>query len=158
MIQQQAQSATTESDKKAIAALYQQIMDGWNIGSGAAFAAPFAEDADFVAFDGTYMRGRQAIAEMHQYLFDQFLKGTRLIGKVRNIRFLSPTIALMHTVGGTVMAGQTDLEPERNSVQTLVAVKEGGEWRLAAFHNCRAQFMGRPEEAQKLTEELRQLL
>jgi uncharacterized protein (TIGR02246 family) len=155
MNQQQVQS-TTATDQ--IAALYQQLMDGWNEGSGEAFAAPFAEDADFIAFDGTYMRGRQAIADQHQYLFDHFVKGTRLIGKVRNIRFLSPTIALMHTVGGTVMAGQTDLEPERNSVQTMVAVQENGEWRLAAFHNCRAQFMGRPDEAQKLTEELRQLL
>ena len=81
-----------------------------------------------------------------------------LVGKVTRVRFLAPTVALMHAVGGTVMAGQTDLEPERNSVQTLVAVKAEGEWRLAAFQNTRAQYLGRPESALALTEELRRLL
>jgi uncharacterized protein (TIGR02246 family) len=64
----------------------------------------------------------------------------------------------MHAVGGTVMAGQSDLDPERNSIQTLVAVKRNGKWRLAAFQNTRAAYMGRPEESQKLTEELRAVL
>jgi hypothetical protein len=56
------------------------------------------------------------------------------------------------------MAGQTDLEPERNSVQTLVAVKRDTKWHLAAFQNTRATYIGRPEESRKLTEELRTLL
>ena len=133
-------------------------MDGWNSGDGNAFAAAFAEDADFVAFDGTQFKGRQQIASFHQQLFDLYLKGTRLVGKVRSVRFLTPNVAVMHAVGGTVMPGQSDLEPERISIQTLVATKRDGEWHLAAFHNSRAQYMGRPELAQALTEELRQLL
>ena len=42
----------------AVRALYQQLMDGWNQGSGEAFAAPFAEDGDLVAFDGTHFTSR----------------------------------------------------------------------------------------------------
>jgi uncharacterized protein (TIGR02246 family) len=91
-------------------------------------------------------------------LFDQFIKGTRLVGKVRSVRFLTPEVAIMHAVGGTVMQGQSDIEPERNSVQTIVATKQGSEWRIAAFQNSRAQYVGQPELAQELTEELRQLL
>jgi uncharacterized protein (TIGR02246 family) len=157
-------SQTTQStishatDEAAIRALYQQIIDGWNRGSGDAFAAPFAEDADFVAFDGSYFKGRQEIASFHQMLFDTFLKGTRLVGKVRSVRFLTPDVAVMHAVGGTVMQGQSGIEPERNSIQTLVVTKRDGDWYLAAFQNSRAQYMGRPELAQELTEELRQLL
>jgi uncharacterized protein (TIGR02246 family) len=64
----------------------------------------------------------------------------------------------MHAVGGTVMGGETDLAPDRNSVQTLVAVKREGEWRLAAFQNTRAHYWGRPELAEQLTKELRELL
>lgn len=56
------------------------------------------------------------------------------------------------------MAEQSDLKPERNSVQTLVAVKRNEKWSLAAFQNTRATYMGRPEESQKLTEKLRALL
>ena len=37
-------------------------MDGWNSGSGEAFAAVFTEDGDLVAFDGTPFTGREEIA------------------------------------------------------------------------------------------------
>lgn len=150
--------SSAADDEAAIRNLYQQLVDGWNAASGDAFAAPFEEDGDLVGFDGTHFKGRQEIALFHQHLFDMFLKGSRLVGKVRSVRFLTSDVAVMHTVGGTVMAGQSDLEPERNSVQTLVAVKRNGKWSLAAFQNTRATYMGRPEESQKLTEELRALL
>jgi uncharacterized protein (TIGR02246 family) len=52
---------STAADEAAIRALYQQAMDGWNRGSGEAFAAPFAEDGDLVGFDGTHLKGRQEI-------------------------------------------------------------------------------------------------
>jgi hypothetical protein len=56
------------------------------------------------------------------------------------------------------MVGQSDIDPERNSVHMLVAIKQNANWRFTAFQNSRAQFIGRPEEAQALTDELRQLL
>jgi uncharacterized protein (TIGR02246 family) len=52
----------------------QQVIDGWNAGSGDAFAAPFEEDADQVGFDGTHFKGRKEIASFHQHLFDMFLR------------------------------------------------------------------------------------
>ncbi|HEX2471171.1 MAG TPA: SgcJ/EcaC family oxidoreductase [Nitrososphaera sp.] len=155
---QDSQILSSAADEAAIRAIYQQLIDGWNAGSGDAFAAPFEEDGDLVGFDGTHFKGRQQIAPFHQHLFDIFLKGSRLVGKVRSVRFLTSDVAVMHAVGGTVMAGQTDLDPERNSVQTLVAVKRKGKWSLAAFQNTRATYIGRPEESQKLTEELQALL
>src|SRR4029453_3398732 len=51
-----------EADIDEVRALYTRAMEGWNIGSGEAFAAPFAEEADFVAFDGERFRGREEIA------------------------------------------------------------------------------------------------
>ena len=151
-------STQAAADEAAVRGLVQQLMDGWNQGSGAGFAAPFAEDGDQVAFDGTRLSGRQHIADFHQMLFDRFLRGTRLIGKVTDIRFLTPDVALAHGIGGTVMPGEADLAPDRNSVQTLIAIKRDGEWRLARLHNSRADFMGRPEAVQAMTDALRQLL
>ena len=150
--------SSAAAEETAIHALYQQLMDGWNAGSGEAFASSFEEDGDLVGFDGTHFKGRQEIALFHQHLFDVFLKGSRLVGKVREVRFLTSDVAVVHAVGGTVMAGQTHLEPERNSVQTLVAVKRNGKWSLTAFQNTRATYIGRPEETHKLTEELQILL
>jgi hypothetical protein len=49
----------------------------------------------------------------------------------------------MHAVGGMAMRGKSTPSPERDSIQTLVATKHGGEWRLAAFHNTRVRPIGR---------------
>ena len=145
-------------DEAAIRALYQQKIYGWNSGNGNAFAAPYTEDSDYIGFDGTYLKGRQEIASLHQMLFDKFLNGSRLVGKIRSIRFLTSDIAIIVAVGGTVIDGQSDIDPERNSVHMLVAIKQNCKWHFTAFQNSRAHFIGRPEEAQALTDELRQLL
>lgn len=49
--------------------------------------------------------GDKEIVLFCQNLFDMFLKGSRLIGKVRSARFLTTDVAVMHVVGGMVMAG-----------------------------------------------------
>lgn len=133
----------TSSDEAAIRDLYHQLMAGWNRGSGEAFAAPFTETADFVAFDGSRFKGRQEIVSSHQPLFDTHLKGTLLVGDVTNVRFLSPEVTLVHAVGGTVMRGKPAPTSERDSIQTLVAIKAGGQWRLDAFQNTRVRPIGR---------------
>ena len=136
-------SSTSAIDEAAVRTLYQQLMDGWNQGSGTAFAVAFTEDGDLVAFDGTHFHGRAEIAPFHQELFDKWLKGSRLVGQVKCVRFLSPDIALMHAVGGTIMRGKSQPAPERDSIQTLVAVRQNGEWLLAAFQNTRLRPVGK---------------
>jgi uncharacterized protein (TIGR02246 family) len=138
-----SQSTISQSTGEAVfRALYQQLMDGWNEGSGAAFATPFAEDGDLIGFDGTHLKGRREIAQFHQGLFETYLKGSRLVGQVTSSRFLSPNAALIHAVGGTVMRGKSAPSPERDSIQTLVLRKHNGEWRIAAFQNTRVRPMG----------------
>jgi hypothetical protein len=67
--------STSASDEAAIRAFPQQLVDAWNRGSGEAFAAPFTESADFIAFEGTHLKGRQQIAVFHQQIFDTVVKG-----------------------------------------------------------------------------------
>jgi SnoaL-like domain len=55
-------TTTNRADEAAVRDLYQQLMNGWNRGSGEAFAAAFTEDGDLVAFDGTHFEGREEIA------------------------------------------------------------------------------------------------
>jgi len=133
------ETATNPTDEAAVRALYQELMDAWNKGSGDAFAAVFTEDGDLVAFDGTHFKGREEIAPFHQELFDKWMKGSRLVGQVKDVRFLNPDVALMHAVGSTVMRGKSEPSPERDSIQTLGAVRQDGEWRLAAFQNTRVR-------------------
>ncbi len=80
------------------------------------------------------------------------------VGKVRGVRFLAPGVAVLHAVVGMVPPGKSDINPAVNAMQTLVATKQDGQWRIALFQNTPAQFHGRPELAEALTEELRELL
>lgn len=130
------------ADEAAVRDLYQQLMDGWNQGSGDAFAAVFTEDGDLVGFDGTHFHGQEEIATFHQQLFNKWMKGTRLVGQVKSVRLLSPDVALVHATGSTVMRDRSEPSPERDSIVTLVAVRQSGQWRLATLHNTRKRPIG----------------
>lgn len=136
-----APSAPREDDA-AVRRLYDELTGAWNEASGARFAAAFTQDGDLVAFDGTHQRGRDVIEGVQQELFDTWVKGTRLTGSVRSVRFLGPDTALMHAVGGTIKRGKTKPARARDSIQTLVAVRTGDGWRLAAFQNTRVRPIG----------------
>jgi uncharacterized protein (TIGR02246 family) len=68
----------TAADEDAIRAIHQRMIDAWNAGDGAVFAAPFTDDADFVAFEGTHLKGRQEIALFHERIFDTVVKDRAL--------------------------------------------------------------------------------
>ena len=52
-------SNSRETDKATIRSLYEQMIYGWNKGSGQVFGAPYTDDSEFIGFDGTYLKGRQ---------------------------------------------------------------------------------------------------
>lgn len=56
----------TGGDEAALEQLERQQADAWARGDGAGFAATFTEDADFVAVDGSHLRGQMAIAERQE--------------------------------------------------------------------------------------------
>ena len=145
------------SDENAVVALYLQMLDGWNRHSADAFAATFTPDGVSIGFDGSQMSGQTEIAATLQQIFDNHLTAP-YISKVRDVHFLSPEVAVLRAVAVMVPPGQTDINPEVNTIQTLVAVRRDGTWRIALFQNTPAQFHGRPELVQQLTDELRQLL
>ena len=117
------------ADEDAIRAIHQQMIDAWNRGSGEAFAAPFTDDANFVAFEGTHLKGRQEVATFHQRIFDTLVKGSRLEGEVKFVRFLSPQLAVMHSVVKTILPGQAEASPGRDSMQMFRCYEP--QWRLA---------------------------
>ncbi len=130
----------------AIRDLFRQLLDSWDRGDGRAYAAAFTADAYYIAFDGSHTKGREAIADAHQRLFDTWLKGTRLAGALGDIRFVSPTVALVRAGGGVLMPGRATVRPGRDSIQTLVAVKGEDGWRFTAFHNTRVQRRSLPRD------------
>ena len=58
------------AERRAILELGQALQDAWNRGDAAGYASLFTDDADFVAWNGSRGRGRQAIEDAHRRLFD----------------------------------------------------------------------------------------
>ncbi len=145
------------ADDAAVGALCQRLWDAWNQRSSDAFAALFDEDGSVVGFDGSMMDRRTEISAVLGQIFADHQTGAYL-GIVRGVRFLAADTAVARAVVGMVPPGQSDLNPAVNSIQTFVAAKRDGEWCIASLQTTPAQFHGRPELVQQLTEELRQLL
>ena len=127
------------ADEQALYALFQQMIDGWNRGNGQAYAAPFTEDADYVIIDGSRSKGRATIAFGHQYIFDTFYKGTKMEGQVKDIRFLSSDIALLHAEGVLQLPEQAGGASEQPSMMTIVAIRQADRWGFTAFQNTRIE-------------------
>jgi uncharacterized protein (TIGR02246 family) len=136
-----------------VVALYTRLLDGWNARDAGAFSAQFASDGSTVGFDGSQMDGRDAIRSELGRIFADHTPAT-YVAKVREVRALGAEAMLLRAVAGMVPPGQSALKPERNAIQSLVAVREQGEPRIALFHNTPARFDGRPEVGETLTAEL----
>lgn len=120
------------ADEAAMRESVKQMETGWNTKSGALFANPFAEDADFVVINGMYIKGRATIDRAHQQIFDTIYKDTKITLAVKQIRFLRPDVAVMHVAAHR--DGPTK-ELTADAMLTLVMTKEKQGWVIAAFQN-----------------------
>jgi uncharacterized protein (TIGR02246 family) len=133
--------------------LYRQLLEAWNEQDATAFAAKFADDGDAVGFDGSIMDGRAEIESSLSGIFSDH-ETADYVALVRKIRFPAPDTAVLRAVVGMVPPESSELAPERNAVQSLVAQRFGGQWRIVLFQNTPARFDGRPELAEGLTREI----
>jgi uncharacterized protein (TIGR02246 family) len=147
----------SQANEDAVIDLHRHLLEAWNRRSAEDFAALFAQDAYAIGFDGSQMDGRQQIATEIGAVFADHVTAT-YIGKIEDVRFLTPQVAVLRAIVGMVPPGQSELNPDANALQTIVAITSEDQWRIAVFQNTPAQFHGRPELVRKMTDELRQLL
>lgn len=121
-----------EADEAALRENVSHLETGWNTKSGALFAKPFAEDADYVVINGMYIKGRAVIEKAHQQIFDTVYKETTVKLTVKQIRFLRPDVAVVHVSGHR--DGPTK-ELRQDVLVTIVMTKEKHGWAIAAFQN-----------------------
>ena len=126
---------TLQADEAEIRAVMKRLNEAW--GDADAFAAVFTEDAEYITFDGSMVKGRTAIAESHRPLFEGFMRGSHLAGEPPTIRFLTPDVALVHGKGAVIQKHQKKAARRAISTQTNVLIRQDGRWQIAAFHNTR---------------------
>ena len=131
-------------DAAAVEGLGLRLADAGNRNDAKAFAAVFAEDADFTNVFGHSVKGRQAIENLHRPFFSEprtpgvpwFVPATFEVLETR-IRFLGPEVACADVKWRQTGAIAPDGQPwgTRLGLMNLCATRGSGRWEIAVFHN-----------------------
>ena len=89
-----------------------------------------------LAMAGSFKAARRS-SRTFRSQFDGWLPGSRSVAEVINVRFLSDDVAVVHTFGGIMFPGETDVQPDWVGIQTWVVIEEDGEWLATAYQNSR---------------------
>lgn len=146
-----------EHTEQQVYALYLRLLEGWNKRDAGLMAAQFEADGLSIGFDGSQMRGQAEISSVLQQIFAQH-PTPPLVHKLKEIRLLTPEVALLNAIVGMAPPGQSALNPALNAVQTVVARWRDGLWRVSQLQNTPAALHGRPELVQQMTAELAMVL
>ncbi len=137
MLPVRAQSAGSDADAAAIKQLIASNTEAFNHHDAKGVAADYAEDADFTNMRGVSQHGRKAIEGFLTPLFATgALKNASRTLTVRNVRFLTPTIAevdIDSVLIGTTTPSGAENPPRKGLVNDIVS-KQNGRWWITVFH------------------------
>ncbi len=146
----------SDDDSTAVRKLYDELLAAWNRQDAATFAAFFGNDGVSIGFDGSTAVGPDVLEHLAGIFADH--ETATYVAKVREVRPLGPTAALLRSIVGMIPPGDDDLKPDVNALQTLVVVRQDDGWRIALLQNTPAQYHGHPELVEQHTDELRDRL
>ncbi|NRD77861.1 SgcJ/EcaC family oxidoreductase [Bacillus sp. BRMEA1] len=137
--------------------LYHKLIDAWNNRDAQRMAGLFTEQGIQIGYDGSKVIGCEEIFSHLRPIFEHHPTAS-YITKVTEIRPFGSDAAILYAFAGMIPPGKTDINPAVNAHQTLIAVKDNNQWRIDLFQNTPAQFHGRPELVEQMTEELREII
>lgn len=146
-------------DPQPIKELYKKLLDSWNKQDAAKYVSSFTDSGCVVGFDGSQMNNRNEIeTEIGRIFADH--QTADYVSKIQEVKFLRHDVAMLRGIAGMIPPGATDINPDANAIQSLVASKNSDteHWQIELFHNTPAQFHGRPELAETLTRELQEIV
>lgn len=149
--------ATMSDDERAVRALYSVLLRAWNERDAEAFAAPFLAEGSIIGYDGSIVDGQAEIARHIGDIFRHHQTPIYIV-RVKRVRFLAPEIAIVRGYVGMPSVSALVINPTLNAIQSLVAQRVDGVWRIALFQNTPAQFHGRPDLVAEMTAELQRTL
>jgi uncharacterized protein (TIGR02246 family) len=150
-------SPGTSAAEAEVGELYRKLLEAWDKRNARDYAMLFAPDAILVGFDGTQVFGQADIGAHISQVFSHH-QTARYVSIVRGVRAVTGDVVALSAVAGMVPPNKTDINPDVNAVQTMVAARRGSDWHVALFQNTPAAFHGRSDDAKALTEEMRDAL
>jgi uncharacterized protein (TIGR02246 family) len=110
-----------------------RLQDAWNRGDGAAFGAPFTDDASFVNIRGELHVGAAAIGAGHAGIFATIYAGSTNEMELVEARWAGE--AVVATSRHTLDCPTGPLAGIHQATSTSVLAPVDGEWRIVASHN-----------------------
>ena len=124
-------------EEEGLRKLVDSFVDAWNRHDVHAFAAVFAEDADFTNVRGVGAHGRAAVEEFHAPVFSTVFKSSHLTAKNIQIRFLTPNIAsvdIRWEMTGVVGPDGAPI-PLRQGLLNWIVTRQERRWLILIMHN-----------------------
>lgn len=122
-------------DEAAVRAVVQKVQDAWNTHDGKAFAAVFAEDADYVVVNGMYTRGRKEIEDGHVGIFTSIYKESKNVATIKRVRFLRPDQAVVHIEWNLEFTLGGNLNKAKGMNTMVMGKRPDGKWLIDVFQN-----------------------
>ncbi|MCA7082531.1 SgcJ/EcaC family oxidoreductase [Cupriavidus sp. DB3] len=124
------------SDMKHPEEALRAFQNAWNRHDMESFAALFHEDATFVNRFGRYVRGVEAIVEMHAPIHATIYSDSTLENELIHVVTIGPEAVVMHfwsrlTAGTAHPAGPHAVD----TVILAVLTRQEGDWRIKALEN-----------------------
>lgn len=123
------------SDDKDIRSIGAQIQDAWNKRDAKMLADLWLTDGDYVSSTGRTATGRAEVEAAFAAQWAGLYKGTKLMHTLTSVRFVRKDVAVAD--GAFEISGMKDasgkLLPTRSGLSTIVAVRKGDRWYVAAL-------------------------
>ncbi|NUR28002.1 MAG: SgcJ/EcaC family oxidoreductase [Catenulispora sp.] len=123
------------ADQMAIAAVPAKMIAAWAAHDADAFADLFAEDGTMM-LPGIIKKGKAQIREYMAAEYAGRYKDTTVTGQPIEIKPLASGAVALLTEGGVIPPGETQLSAESAIRASWILVNQGGQWKLAVYHNC----------------------
>ena len=128
-------------DETAVRKIIQDQTTAWNNGDAKAYSQHFASDGTFTNLLGMFFIGRDAFRERHDQIFKAAYRGSTKHEDLVSIKFVRPDVVIVETL--QTITGYHKLLPgtsadAKGRLRTRllqVLVKDGGEWKIASYHN-----------------------
>ena len=110
----------------------------WNRADAEAFAAKCTSDVDFINLLGMYVKGRAAVASMHEKIYKGPYARSTLYFSVEHVRPVLPN-AVLAIVHGELQIPSGPVKGLVRTIATVLFVRKQSEWYVASFQNTKKE-------------------
>ena len=129
------------ADQAAIQGIVHEQVSAWNSGDATAYSRHFAPGGSFTNIFGMVFDGHEAFQARHAETFATFFKGSSRVENIRQIRFVTPDVAIIDIDAEVSHFGDMPPGIAISSDRVLrtrlqqVFVKRAGQWWSESYHN-----------------------